>query len=135
MPEYNSEHPSPAYQIGAMVAVYAALQQRAYPNVNVTVVQRFFASAQQTPALVLGRLAKMSTHHLAKLENPAVAKAYEDKLTDIGARISDQIPAVLTLPEQSLFTLGYYQMSAALNQERRGWYEKKAAASEQNEEE
>ena len=55
MPEYNPKHPSPAYHIGAMVAVYAALQQKAYPDVNVTVVQRFFASAQQTPALVLGR--------------------------------------------------------------------------------
>ena len=134
MPEYNPNHPSPAYQIGAMVAVYAALQQRAYPDVNVTVVQRFFASAQQTPALVLGRLAKMSTHHLARLENPA-AKAYEARLADISARIGNRIPTVLTLPEQSLFALGYYQMTAAMNQERRERYIKNAAASDENEEE
>lgn len=134
VPEYNPNHPSPAYQIGAMVAVYAALQQRAYPDVNVTVVQRFFASAQQTPALVLGRLAKMSTHHLARLENPA-AKAYEARLADISARIGNRIPTVLTLPEQSLFALGYYQMTAAMNQERRERYIKNAAASDENEEE
>ena len=134
MPEYNPNHPSPAYHIGAMVAVYAALQQRAYPDVNVTVVQRFFASAQQTPALVLGRLAKMSTHHLARLENPA-AKAYEARLADISARIGNRIPTVLTLPEQSLFALGYYQMTAAMNQERRERYIKNAAASDENEEE
>ena len=134
MPEYNPNHPNPAYQIGAMVAVYAALQQQAYPDVNVTVVQRFFASAQQTPALVLGRLAKMSTHHLAKLEKPA-AKAYEARLADISARIGE-IPTVLALPEQSLFALGYYQMSAAMNQERREWYAKNApAVREENEEE
>lgn len=134
MPEYNPNHPSPAYQIGAMVAVYAALQQRAYPDVNVTVVQRFFASAQQTPALVLGRLAKMSTHHLARLENPA-AKAYEARLADISARIGNRIPAVLALPEQSLFALGYYQMTAAMNQERRERHIKNAAASDENKEE
>lgn len=134
MPEYNPNHPSSAYQIGAMVAVYAALQQRAYPDVNVTVVQRFFASAQQTPALVLGRLAKMSTHHLAKLEN-RTAKFYEARLADISARIGDGIPSVLTLPEQSLFALGYYQMTAAMNQEYRERFAKSAASSDENKEE
>ena len=119
MSEYNPNHPNPVYHIGAMVAVYAALQRRAYPNVNVTVVQRFFASAQQTPALVLGRLAKMSTHHLAKLESKKAADYFASKLADISARIGDGIPTVLELPGQSLFALGYYQMSAALNRERR----------------
>ncbi len=134
MPEYNPDHPSVAYQIGAMVAVYAALQQRAYPDVNVTVVQRFFASAQQTPALVLGRLAKMSAHYLAKLENRA-AKFYEARLADISARIGDGIPSVLTLPEQSLFALGYYQMTAAMNRERRERFAKSTASSDENKEE
>ena len=76
----------------------------------------------------------MSTHHLAKLENPAVAKAYETRLADISVRIGDRIPTVLALPEQSLFALGYYQMSAAMNQERRERYAKNAAASDKNEE-
>lgn len=134
MPEYNPNHPSPAYQIGAMVAVYAALQQRAYPDVNVTVVQRFFASAQQTPALVLGRLAKMSTHHLAQLTNRE-AKFYQDRLAEISARIGDGIPSVLTLPEQSLFALGYYQMTAAINRERRERSAKRTASSDENKEE
>lgn len=134
MPEYNPQHHSPAYQIGAMVAVYAALQQRAYPDVNVTVVQRFFASAQQTPALVLGRLAKMSTHHLAKLER-RVANVYETWLADISARIGDRVPTVLSLPEQSLFALGYYQMTAAMNQERRERFAKTADSGDENKEE
>ena len=135
MSEYNPNHPNPVYHIGAMVAVYAELQRRAYPNVNVTVVQRFFASAQQTPALVLGRLAKMSTHHLAKLENKAAADAYASRLADISACIGDQIPTVLALPEQSLFALGYYQMSAALNSERRARLTKKATNEKDHEEE
>ena len=85
--------------------------------------------------LVLGRLAKMSTHHLAKLENPAAERAYEARLADISARIGDQIPTVLALPEQSLFALGYYQMTAAMNQERRERFAKSAAASDENKEE
>ena len=135
MPEYNPNHPNPAYHIGAMVAVYAALQLRAYPDVNVTVVQRFFASAQQTPALVLGRLAKMSTHHLAKLDNSAAAKAYAARLAEISTRIGDSIPTVLELHEQSLFALGYYQMSAALNRERREASAKKNESSHSDKEE
>ena len=135
MQEYNPKHPDPVYHAGAMVAIYAALQQQAYPDVNVTVVQRFFASAQQTPALVLGRLARISTHHLAKLENPATAKAYEIRLAGVSTRIGDNLPTVLSLPEQSLFALGYYQMSAALNRERRERYEKNIAVKDKNEEE
>lgn len=134
MLEYNPEHPNAAYQIGAMVAVYAALQQTAYPDVNVTVVQRFFASAQQTPALVLGTLARMSTHHLAKLESQATAKFYENRLAEISARVGDCIPTAFTLPEQSLFALGYYQMSAVFNKERRERF-KNTVTNEKNEEE
>ena len=132
MPEYNPKHPNPAYHIGAMVAVYAALQQRAYPDVNVTMVQRFFASAQQTPALVLGRLAKMSTQYLAKLENKWLVQEYEARLAEISTRIGDSIPTVLDLPEQSLFALGYYQMSAAMNEERRQRYENSSVSADQN---
>ena len=127
MPEYNPNHPAPAYHIGSMVAIYAALQKSAYPDVNVTVTERFFSSALQTPALVLGTLAKMSTHHLSKLENPTVARIYETRLADVSAHIGDTIPAVLTLPEQSLFALGYYQMTAALNKERLERYAAKKA--------
>ena len=118
MSEYNPHHPSAVYHTGAMVAVYAALQKIAYPDVNVSLVQRYFASAQQTPAFVLGRLARLSTHHLAKLDNPYIARGFETRLAEVSARIGDRVPDVLTLPEQSLFTLGYYQMLAALNKER-----------------
>ena len=134
MPEYNPQHPSAAYHIGAMVSVYAALQQTAYPDVNVTVVQRFFASAQQTPALVLGRLAKLSTHHLAKLDSPAVARVYEARLAQLSVRVGDSVPSVLSLPEQSLFALGYYQMSAAIQKERLERSSKKQSTIETKEE-
>ena len=117
MPTYQAQNPSTAYHCGALVAVYAAIQQRAYPEVNVSVVQRFFASAMQTPALALGQLAKASVHHLAKLEKP-IARSFEKKLAAISSSIPGQIPATLTVPEQAQFALGYYQMSAEMNHER-----------------
>lgn len=129
MSEYNPNHPDPVYHIGSMVAIYAALQNAAYPDVNVTVTERFFSSALQTPALVLGRLAKMSIYHLAKLENPTLARIYENRLADVSAHIGDTIPTALTLPEQSRFALGYYQMTAALNKERLERYAAKKAAN------
>ena len=99
---------------------------------NVTVVQRFFASAQQTPALVLGRLAKMSTHYLAKLESKQLVQEYESHLAKVSARIGDTIPTVLALPEQSLFALGYYQMYAAMHEERLQQYGNNAVSANQN---
>ena len=63
-----------------------------------------------------------------------MAKVYESRLADIGARIGDQIPTVLALPEQSLFALGYYQMTAAMNQERRKRFDNKTVIGNKNEE-
>ena len=42
------------------------------------------------------------------------------------------MPTVLALPEQSLFALGYYQMTAAMNQERRERFAKSTAATNEN---
>ena len=68
----------------------------------------------------------MSTHHLAKLESQTAGgrKPMNPALPTVSARIGDRIPTVLALPEQSLFALGYYQMSAAMHEERRERYAK-----------
>jgi hypothetical protein len=39
--------------------------------------------------------------------------------------IQDKIPKTLSLEEQSYFTLGYYQMSALINAEKREYIEAK----------
>lgn len=113
MPYLNEEHPDPAYHCGRLMAVYAALQHAALPNVDVGVVQRYYAAASATPGLILGRLARLSTFHLNKLDSPGLAHSLESKLADIWARIADRPPTTLTLEEQSLFALGYYQQMAA----------------------
>ena len=117
MPGYNEQNPSAAYQCGAILAIYERIQDSANPNVNVTVVQRYYASAIQTPALVLGRLSQLSIHHLRELDkiNKRKRKDLSDALTDTYSRIVGKIPNVLTLEQQAEFALGYYQMTAKLN--------------------
>ena len=119
MKDYNWEHSCPAYHFGGMMAVYAAIQRAAMPGVNVNVVQRYYSSAMQTPALVLGQLSHRSVHHLEKMENQWLAGKFTEYLQRLYVAAGDEIPATLTLPEQSYFALGYYQMGAYMEQQRR----------------
>ncbi len=107
-PYLNEEHPSSAYHCGRMMAVLAKLQQAALGDVGAGVVQRYYAAASATPALVLGRLIRGGQFHLNKLD-PGLAHWYEEKLGCISVRLEDKVPKTLTLEEQSLFALGYYQ--------------------------
>jgi len=130
METYNMNHPNPAYHCGGMMAVYAVIQQVGYKDVNVNVVQRYYASAIQTPALVLGRLSQLAVHHLAKIEIEKLADKYRELLAECNAAIGDHIPATLNLTEQSYFALGYYQMQAKLTHEKL----ERIAAKERNNE-
>ncbi len=111
-PTLNEVHPSPAYQCGRLMAALAELQRAALGDVGAGVVQRYYASASTTPSLVLGRLTRNSQHHLTKLD-PKLAWWYENRISSIWSGISSDIPRTLTLEEQSLFALGYYQQLAA----------------------
>jgi len=75
-------------------------------------VQRYYAAASATPALIFGRLSRGSQFHLSKLEG-GLAYWYEQRLSSIWGKIKDTIPNTLTLEQQSLFALGYYQQMAA----------------------
>ena len=110
-PCLNEEHPSPAYHCGRLLAVLADLQRAALGDVGAGVVQRYYAAASTTPALVLGRLTALSQHHLNKLE-PGLAHWFDSRIAGIWGRIESGIPTVLPLEEQSLFALGYYQQKA-----------------------
>lgn len=112
-PNINEDFPGPAYQCGRLMAVYADLQRSALGDVGAGVIQRYYAAASATPALVLGRIARTSQFHLNKLDR-GLAYWYETKIADIWGRIQDSIPRTLSLEEQSLFALGYYQQLAAM---------------------
>lgn len=112
-PYLNEEHPSAAYQAGRLMAVLAAIQRRALGDVGASIVQRYYAAASTTPAMVLGRLVRQSQFHLNKLEK-GLAIWYERIIADISGRLGDSLPSALDPEGQSLFALGYYQQMAAL---------------------
>lgn len=115
---YNLHLRNAAYHCGGLMAVYAAIQRTAMPDVNTGIVERYYASAIQMPALVIGQLSSRSNHHLEKIENGWLADKYREKLQEISVALGTSIPATLNLEQQSYFALGYYQMGAKLNQER-----------------
>lgn len=111
LPSLNPDHPDPAYHCGRLMAVFGALQYRALGDVGAGVVQRYYAAASSTPALVLGRLTRSAQFHLDKLDRGG-ARYFEGLLAEIWSRIRDRVPATLSLEQQSLFALGYYQQIA-----------------------
>lgn len=123
MAYYDPEFENAAYHCGALVAVYADIQHKAMPDVKASIVQRYYASASRTPAMVLGRLAVMSQHHLEKIENEGLVRIYEDRLNQIytffGKEKGHELPKTLDLEQQSYFAIGYHQMCAQINADRR----------------
>ncbi len=109
----NPEHPSPAYQSGRLMAILADIQYSALGDVGAGVVQRYYAAASSTPALVLGRLVRGAQYHLNKLDK-GLAVWHEKQLAEIMARLGSNLPSTLTLEGQTLFALGYYQQKAAM---------------------
>jgi len=83
----NEEHPDPAYHCGRLMAVLAEIQQAALGRVNASVVQRYYAAASTTPALVLGRLVRTSNYHLDKIKD----KKKRDGLKDFAVGFYQQL--------------------------------------------
>jgi len=110
-PYLNEDHPDPAYHCGRLMAMLASVQYRALGDVGASVIQRYYAAASTTPALVLGRLTRTSQFHLDKLDR-GLARWYEKRIAETWGRIHDAVPQTLTLEEQSTFALGYYQQIA-----------------------
>jgi len=109
----NPDHPAPAYHCGRLLAIFANLQRAALGDVGAGVVQRYYASASQTPGLIIGRLAANARNHLTKLDG-GLAWWYEKQIADVMGRLGDGAPRTLDLNGQGLFALGYYQQLAAL---------------------
>lgn len=117
-PHLNPEHPSVAYHCGRLLAALADLQRLALGDVGAGVVQRFYGAFSQTPAMYLGHLVRLSQKHMNKIESYSKEQEVTDLIAEIHGRIGDAAPRTLTLEEQSLFALGYYQQIASLRAER-----------------
>ncbi len=111
--ELDATHPHPAYQCGRLLALLAAVQYGALGDVGAGVVQRYYAAASATPALVIGRLVRTAQFHLGKMDR-GLAHWHETRLAGTLSHLQpDNLPRTLTLEQQSLFALGYYHQVAA----------------------
>lgn len=105
--ELNEQSNYLPYVLGRLFSVLEAVQQRANPNINTTIKDRYFNSASATPATVFPLLLNLAQKHLAKLDG-RLATYYNKRITELNTRITQTLPARLTLPEQSAFQIGYY---------------------------
>lgn len=102
----------PAYLCGRIMAVLANIQQAALGDVGAGVVQRYYAAASATPALVLGRLVRTAQiAHLPKIDG-GLRHHFESQMTQLWSRMKTAPPTTLTLEQQTLFALGFYQQQA-----------------------
>ena len=74
-------------------------------------VERYYASASVTPALVMGRLFRNAQFHLAKADGGVATNAGKD-FEAITTALGTEFPATLDLEAQGRFALGYYHQKA-----------------------
>ena len=121
----NTESTDSAYICGRLFSVFDRLQYLALGNVNAGVVERFYASASTTPALVMGRLFSNAQNHLAKVGG-GVAENVRKDFEAISIQLGDHFPPSLDLEGQGRFALGYYHQKA---EDRRRSVERKEQAA------
>lgn len=115
------ENRDPAYLCGRLFCKLEDIQRRASNDtLNRTIKDAYFSSAATRPAVVFPKLLSLSQHHLAKLDDKT-AYFMDREVTEILGMMGSVFPSHLTLKEQGVFMLGYYQQK---NQR----FEKKVAA-------
>jgi len=108
----NTELKDVSYRLGRLFAVLEKAQEEANPGIKATIKDRYFSSASSTPAAVFSQLIRLSQHHLAKLNGGRktnMEKLIQEILSDV-----ERFPTHLSLEEQGMFTIGYYQQRKEL---------------------
>lgn len=113
----------PPYLCGRLLATLAEAQRRASRTLlNKTLLDRFYGSVSTAPGSFLPMLVKRAiTDHLPKVrrENRGYTQL-NGLVQQLAAGIDDGggFPPTLSLAQQGLFVLGFYQQRAALYQPR-----------------
>lgn len=101
-----------AYVLGRLFAVMEHIQEKANPNINSTIKDRYFNSACANPKIVFPILEKMSNYYRRKLAADKKISIYFEKLfLELYNKIEiseHPIPAHMNMENQGKFILGYY---------------------------
>ncbi len=100
----------PAYVLGRLFSVLEEVQSAANPNINTTIRDRYFNSACATPAIVFPQLIKLAQAHLKKLSEGG-SIYYNKRITELLGSLNSEYPRRLSLYDQGIFQLGYYQQT------------------------
>ncbi len=104
----DKDNTDPAYRSGRLFATLQKLQEEAYPDINATINERFYAAASGNPARIFPALLTRSNHHLTKLYNQGRRVNFEKLLGEMMAHMPGALPAAMSLEEQGRFAVGYY---------------------------
>lgn len=103
-----------AYLCGRLFAVLEKIQEKANPELNATIKDRYYGSASTTPIAVFSRLIDLSMKHLSKM-NQGASIHFDKLLCGIIANISsDGFPVHLSMEDQARFAIGYYHQRQEL---------------------
>lgn len=105
----NQESNNEAYLLGRLFAVLESLQKRsaAPTKLNVTIKDRFFASAAANPGIIFPQLLRLAQNHERKLDTGI--KVYYDKMiSELLGKMQPSFPKSMNLVDQGVFYLGYY---------------------------
>ncbi len=109
----DTERDSTPYCLGRLFSVLEKTQKDSSGGkLNVTIKDRYFASASATPGVVFPRLLSRTQNHLKKLKdiNQGAAINREKLMGQIVDTLSN-FPARLKLEEQGEFAIGYYHQT------------------------
>lgn len=110
----NTEINDQAYLLGRLFSLLENIQEASAGGaLNTTIRDQYLNSMCSTPALVMAQLLKLKESHMKKLrrDKPGLAVTLDKQMMEIINRLTIQIPKQLTLEEQAVFMLGYYQQT------------------------
>jgi CRISPR-associated protein Csd1 len=99
-----------SYLLGRLFAVLEKAQLDALGKINATIKDRFFSAASATPASVFPGLLRLSQHHIDKAEHGYIS---DRRIGEIMEHIN-AFPSHMSLKDQGLFAIAYYQQKNAL---------------------
>ena len=121
----DPDDPDPARRLGRLFAVIEKAQRAALGDkLNATVADKFMAAASVTPARVMPNLIRNAReHHIKRLRNGHadadwiadseharnMAGALDRDIGRLVAQFNDGFPEQLSVEQQGLFLVGYYQ--------------------------
>jgi CRISPR-associated protein Csd1 len=110
--ELNKENTNQGYVLGRLFATLESQQGASLGKTNSTIL-RYYGSASSAPISVFANLMRLQHHHHEKIrkEKPGLSVVFDKLVTEITSKLDDKkgFPSHLSLSEQGMFAIGYYQ--------------------------